>query len=346
MTFRIGNRKIGIDEPPYCVAEVGINHNGELDRAFKMIKVAKDSGADAVKFQTFRAAEFCGKSQQFTYKSQGKTVTESMLEMFQRYEFTREQWFELKKECDKQSITFMSTPQNKTDLDLLLELGIPAIKVGSDDLTNTPLICRYAEEKLPLILSSGMSDLSEVYNSINIAGGFDGHPVALLLCTSQYPTPPEEVHLAKLHTLKNALPGITIGFSDHTKGALASSLAVAFGATILEKHFTLDNNLAGPDHWFSEDLDGLKDWINSIHTAYTMKGNPLVRPTQLEAKNKGEYQRHLVAATDINRGDIFTENNITLRRVEGGLGFLPSYIDHLLTKPAPKNYKEGEPIEL
>jgi N,N'-diacetyllegionaminate synthase len=346
MSFNIGARKIGPDEAPYCIAEVGINHNGILDRAFQMIEIAKESGADAVKFQTFRAIEFCGDVQTFTYMSQGKTVTESMLEMFRRYEFKKEQWFEIKKECDRQDITFMSTPQNRTDLDLLLEIGIPAIKVGSDDLTNIPLIRSYAKEKLPLILSSGMSDLSEVYNSINIAGGFDGHPVALLLCTSQYPTPPEEVHLAKLHTLKNALPGITIGFSDHTKGALASSLAVALGATILEKHFTLDHNLPGPDHWFSEDPEGLIDWINSIQTAYTMKGSPVVRPTAVEARNKNEYQRHLVAACDIETGEIFSEKNLTLRRVEGGRGFPPSYIDHLIARQSPKNYRKGDPIEL
>jgi sialic acid synthase SpsE len=346
MTFNIGNRKIESKEFPYCIAEVGINHNGDIQRAFKMIKVAKDSGADAVKFQTFCASEFCSKDQQFTYKSQGKLVTESMLEMFQRYEFTREQWFEIKNECDKQSITFMSTPQNRTDLDLLLEVGIPAIKVGSDDLTNIPLIRSYAKENIPLILSSGMSDLAEIYNSINVAGGFDGHPVALLLCTSQYPTPPTEVNLAKISTLKAALPGITIGFSDHTKGSLASSLAVVLGSTIIEKHFTLDHDLPGPDHWFSEDPIGLKEWVDSIRIAHTMKGSSVVRPTQIEVKNKNEYQRHLVASCDINMGDIFTEENIILKRVKDGKGFPPSYLDYLVKRPAPKNYKQGEPIEL
>jgi len=346
MIFKIKDRIVSSNQPPYCIAEVGINHNGELNRALKMIKVAKDCGVDAVKFQTFRANEFCGESQQFSYKSQGKMVTESMLKMFQRYEFTKEEWFEIKKECDQQAITFMSTPQNVTDLNLLLEIGIPAIKVGSDDLTNTPLIRRYAEENLPLIMSSGMSDLAEVYNAINIAGGFDGKPVALLLCTSQYPTPAKEVHLLRLHALKNALPGIVIGFSDHTRGALASSIAVAFGATILEKHFTLDHDLPGPDHWFSEDSKGLKEWVDSIHTAHIMKGSSLVRPSALEVQNKTEYQRHLVAATDINKGDIFTENNITFRRVEGGLGFQPNFIDYLLNKKAPRVYKKGEPLEL
>ena len=346
MTFKIDNRIIDPNELPYCIAEVGINHNGEIDRAFKMIKVAKDSGADAVKFQTFKATEFCGENQQFSYQSQGKTVTESMLKMFQRYEFTREQWIEIKKECDNQSITFMSTPQNKSDLDMLLEIGIPAIKIGSDDLTNIPLIRSYVEANLPLILSSGMSDLAEVYNSINVAGGFDGYPVALLLCTSQYPTPAEEVNLAKLPTLKNALPGITIGFSDHTKGVLASSLAVALGATIIEKHFTLDHELPGPDHWFSENPEGLKEWVNSIQTAHIMKGSPVVRPTSLEIGNKKEFQRVVVASVDINKGDMFSVNNIHMQRVKGGKGLSPLFFDMLLGVESHKKYIKGEAIGL
>ena len=240
----------------------------------------------------------------------------------------------------------MSTPQNRTDLNLLLEVGIPAIKVGSDDLTNIPLIRSYAEERLPLILSSGMSDLAEVYNSVNVAGGFDENSVAVLLCTSQYPTPPDEVHLTRLNVLKSSLPGVEIGFSDHTKGSLASSLAVALGATILEKHFTLDHKLLGPDHWFSEDPSGLKEWVNLIQSSYIMKGKPLVRPTSLESKNKGEYQRHLVAACEIKCGEMFSEDNIVLKRVEGGAGFPPSFLDYLLEKPSPKNYHAGEPIEL
>ena len=346
MTFKIGDRVIGEDEPPYCIAEVGINHNGDLDKALQMVQVAKESGADAVKFQTFRAAEFCGKDQQFTYQSKGEKVTESMLEMFKRYEFNEKQWRILKAECDRKDIVFMSTPQNRTDLDLLLKIGIPVIKIGSDDLTNTPLIRSYAKEKLPIILSSGMSDLAEVYNSINISSGFDGSPVAILLCTSQYPTPPEEVNLARLSTLKSALPGITIGFSDHTKGHLASSLAVVLGATILEKHFTLDNDLPGPDHWFSENPDGLKEWVSSIRTAHIMKGSPHVRPTSKELSNKKEFQRVVVAKRRIVKGDTLSSDNIYMQRVTGGNGLSPIFYDHLVATKARKDYKIGDPIEL
>ena len=239
MAFKIGNRNISVNDKPYCIAEVGINHNGDLNRALEMIKVAKKSGADVVKFQTFKATEMCGNpNQQFTYKSQGKTITEPMVKMFERNELSRDDWFSIKKECDNNSIEFMSTPQNFTDLELLLEVGISAIKVGSDDFTNLPLLESYAKTGLPLIVSSGMADLSEVFRSLNLLGAFDGKQIALLQCTSQYPTQPTDVNLKRIRTLKSSFPMLEVGFSDHTQGVLASSLSVAFGATIFEKHFT------------------------------------------------------------------------------------------------------------
>src|SRR5450759_4039056 len=181
--FQIAGRSIGPNDPPYCIAEVGINHNGDLALAKRMIDAAKSAGADAVKCQTCKAEEFCGDPEQtFTYQSQGKPVTESMLAMFRRYEFPSEAWQEVKAYCEKAGITFFSTPQNRSDLDLLMEVGVPAVKVGSDDFTNLPLLRDYAETGLPLILSCGMSDLAEVHQALEAAGWFDGYPVALLLC--------------------------------------------------------------------------------------------------------------------------------------------------------------------
>ena len=245
-----------------------------------------------------------------------------------------------------QSITFLSTPQNVSDLNLLLKVGMPAVKIGSDDLTNIPLISSYAKKNLPIILSSGMSDLAEVYNAINAAGGFDNNSVAVLLCTSQYPTPAEEVNLARLSTLKNAFTGITIGFSDHTQGSLASSLSVALGAEILEKHFTLDNNLPGPDHWFSENPEGLKNWVDSIRLSHTMKGCSLIRPTPLELKNKSEFQRVIVASSNINKREVLSLKNISMQRVKGGNGIKPIFLDYLIGTKAHKSHKKGEAIEL
>ncbi len=330
---------------PFIVAEAGINHNGELEKAFEMIKVAKQSGVDAVKFQTFKAEEFCGdKTQTFTYKSQGKEVTESMFEMFKRYEFTRDEWFQIKKKCDDENILFLSTPQNRPDLDLLLELGLPAIKVGSDDFTNLPLLEDYSKTKLPMIVSCGMSDLAEVYQALDIIGTFEGYPTILLLCTSQYPTPPEDVNLLKLKTLANAFPGLVLGFSDHTQGSLASSLAVGFGAVFFEKHFTLDNNLAGPDHWFSENPENLKLWTDSIHKSYKMMGNAIVRPTEKELEMRKLARRSIVILQDIKKSEKLTEENIGLRRAGNGLS--PVLIKDMFGLLATQDLLKGSLLEL
>lgn len=345
--FSIGNRPIGNDHPPYCIAEVGINHNGSLDLAKQMIDAAKAAGADAVKFQTFKAAEFCGDPQQtFTYQSQGKAVTESMLEMFRRYEFAPEQWSEVKAYCDKAGITFFSTPQNRSDLDVLLKVGVPAVKIGSDDFTNLPLLRSYAETGLPLILSCGMSDMSEVHQALEIVGWFEGYPAALLLCTSQYPTPPEDVNVSKIATLRNAFPGLVVGFSDHTQGPLAASIARAFGAAIFEKHFTLGHDFPGPDHWFSEEPAGLTEWVDHIHLAGRIVGSPYVRPTAKERENKREFQRVIVAARDIRAGEVFSESNLAMRRVAGGKGLPPSLYWRILGRTAKADIPAMAPIDL
>lgn len=343
----IGERAVGVGAEPFVVAEVGINHNGELERALEMIHVAKLAGCDAVKFQTFKANEFVNDpSQMFTYRSQGKEITESMLAMFRRYELPENAWPVIKAECTKAGIMFFSTPQNRSDLDILLGVGVPAVKVGSDDFTNLPLLKSYAKSGLPLILSTGMSDLAEAHQALEAVGALDGYPVILLVCTSQYPTPPDDANLARITTLRCAFPPVPIGFSDHTRGALASALAVALGAVFLEKHFTLSRELPGPDHWFSEDPSGLTEWVVGIRTAHRMLGNPLVRPTMVERGNKREYQRRLVAARDIAVGELMTEQAITLRRVAGGKGLSPGFLEYLLDRPAPRTYRSGDPIEL
>ena len=345
--FVIAGRVTGLGRAPFCIAEVGINHNGDIELAKRLAQVAKDAGAEAVKFQTFKADEFCGDpGQMFTYSSMGRSVTEPMLEMFRRYEFAPEQWREIKAHCEAIGITFMSTPQNHSDLRLLLELGIPAIKVGSDDFVNIPLLKSYAATGLPIILSCGMADLAEVYISLEAVGALDGYPVSLLLCTSQYPTPLNNVHLNRLITLRAAFPMLVLGFSDHTIGPLASSLAVALGACVFEKHFTISHDLPGPDHWFSEDPDGLKLWISQIRDASVALGNGIVRPTPAERELRKDFRRVIVAAVDISPGVILGEENMTMRRVAGGLGATPALFSALAGRPAPRGYAKGEPIQL
>ena len=341
----IGGRRIGAEAPPFVVAEVGINHNGDPARALEMIRVAKAAGADAVKFQTFVADELVGDPDlTYTYRSQGVEVTESMLAMFRRHQLPRSAWHGLAAACRSEGIVFLSTPQNMGDLELLLELEVPAVKVGSDDFTNLPLLRAYAARGLPLILSCGMADLGEAYAALETVGALDGYPTVLLLCTSQYPTPPADVHIRKLDSLAAAFPDVVLGFSDHTTGAVAAVLAVAKGARVFEKHFTLAHDLPGPDHWFSEDPDGLRAWIAAIRTADAMLGRTLVRPTATERRQRAEFRRVMVAARDLREGEVMNADAIVMRRIEGGGGLAPALLEAVLGRRASRDYRRGEPI--
>lgn len=338
--IKIDGKTIGRNFPPFIIAEAGLNHNGDLEKAFEMISVAKKAGVDAVKFQTFKAHEIIeDKELTYSYKSQGKVITESMYEMFKRCEFSEDDWFKIKKKCDEEKITFLSTPQNQPDLDLLLKVGISAIKVGSDDFVSLPLLKEYASTNLPLILSCGMSNLSEVHESLNVVGAFKNYPTILLLTTSQYPTPPEDVNLRKLQTLSTAFPMITIGFSDHTIGAIAASNAVVLGARVFEKHFTLDHELPGPDHWFASEPDELRTYVDAIRQSYVMLGTELVSPTSTEEKILTTSRRSVTALEDIPMSSIFTKQNIGLRRP--GDGVKPKFFDDILGKKSTRDIKKG-----
>ena len=338
--IKIRNQLVGHGCPPFIVAEAGINHNGNIDIAFEMINLAKKSGVNAIKFQTFKSEEVVADSKQmFTYKSQDKEITEPMLEMLKRCEFSRNAWIDIKNKCDEEKIMFLSTPQNSSDLDLLLELGIPAIKVGSDDFTNLPLLKSYSSTNLPMIISCGMSNLAEVFDAFNVIGALDGYPTILLLTTSQYPTPQEDVNLLKLKTLSDTFPKIPLGFSDHTQGSLASSLAVALGSCFFEKHFTMDHNLPGSDHWFSEDPVGLKKWVDSIKTSFAMMGSAIVRATNAEHNMQKIARRSIVTLRDIFECEVFDSDNIGMRRPGNGL---PSVmIDKIYGLQSTSNIKKG-----
>lgn len=341
--FVINGRKIGPAEPPFVILEAGINHNGDMALVTQMIRAAKQAGADAIKFQTFKAAEFISDPDlMFTYKSQGKEVTESMLAMFQRYEFSREEWSKVKQACDEQGILFLSTPQNVSDLELLLEIGVPALKVGSDDFTNLPLLKRYAATGLPLIVSCGMADLSEVRDALEVTGALEGKPVLLMLCTSQYPTPPQDVNLLKLRTLGATFPGLILGFSDHTQGPVAAVGSCALGASAFEKHFTLDHDLPGPDHWFSEEPAGAAEWVDAIRKASLMLGMAEVRPTLAEMAMRRLARRSIVALRDIAEGEVYSEDNLGLRRP--GDGMPPALIEGAWGGTARHALKKGQQL--
>jgi N,N'-diacetyllegionaminate synthase len=342
---KIGEKKLENYGCPFIVAEVGINHNGDIGKAFEMIDVAKSCKVDAVKFQTFKAKEFIAdKDQKFTYQSQGQEVTESMLDMFSRYEFKDDDWYKIKKYCDEAGIMFLSTPQNSSDLDVLLTIGVDAIKVGSDDFTNLPLLSQYAKTGLPLIVSTGMANMAEIYEALDVIGTFNGYPTVLLQCTSSYPTPLCEVNLNKMKTLQGAFPGVVLGFSDHTQGTLASSLAVAMGACFFEKHFTLSNDLPGPDHWFSENPVGLKKWCNSIRSSYELMGSPILKPTESEVEMRKIARRSIVANNDISAGERLSRKNLTLRRP--GTGLEPKFLEKIINRISTKEIKKNSLITL
>jgi len=270
--MRIG--KVDLDKEQFLIAEAGINHNGSLDLAMKMIGVAKDADCNAIKFQTYKTDEFCPRGSEY-------------YETFKRCELPDETWVKLGDECARQGIIFMSTPQNLSDLERIHDL-LPAIKVGSDDLTNYKLIREYAEYEKPIILSTGMSDIGEIGGAVEACGDC---PVAILVCTSLYPCPTDKANLGRLRTLQRHFPYCTIGFSDHTIGVEAAGIASALGAQVLETHFTLDNSLPTPDHGFSKDPAMLKWWVESIRCGREMMGTGRFELSQEEAENKARYQR-------------------------------------------------------
>ena len=337
--LKINSHEISKENTPFIIAEAGINHNGSVEKAVKMVKTAKNAGVSAIKFQTFKAHEFISDSSlTYTYTSQGKSITESQLDLFKRCELSNDDFYKIKKTCDDEKIIFLSTPQNKSDLDFLLELGVSAIKVGSDDFTNIPLLKYYSKTKLPILISCGMTTLKEIKTTLAAIGTLDGYPTALLLTTSEYPTLPQNVNLQKLRTLSEKFPDIPLGYSDHTQGNLASSIAISFGACIFEKHFTIDNSLPGPDHWFSSDPSNLKVWSDSIKTSYQMMGSSEILPTESEIKMKTIARRSIVTLDDIDIGETLNENNIGLRRP--GTGLSPKMFELILGKKATKKIEK------
>lgn len=326
--FNIGDVAVGEGCEPFIIAEAGINHNGDIELAKRMVKIASESGVDAVKFQTFRAEDFIlDRTVEYTYRSQGEEVTESMFDMFKRTEFSEGEWREIKEYCDECGITFLSTPVSERDLDLLVSLGVGAIKVGSDDFTNVPLITSFARRGLPMLLSCGMADGEEIETTLSAAKAVNPN-ICLFLCTSQYPTPPADVNAAKLVSLGERFGDVVLGFSDHTQGGTGAIVATAYGAKVFEKHFTMDHGLPGPDHWFASEPAELKAWAAGIREAHEMVGSHELSPTAEERKMRGLARRSIVALRDIAEGEELTEENVGLRRP--GTGMSPALLPEVL----------------
>lgn len=344
VSFKIGNRIIDKDSDPFIIAEAGINHNGNMDLAKKMILAAKEAGVDAIKFQTFCTDEFIqDKTEMYTYQSQGFKVTEPQYDMFKRTEFSEEEWKEIKRSCDEQEIIFLSTVSGIDGMELLFRIGIDAIKVGSDDFVNLPLLGKYEKYGLPMIVSCGMATEKEIAAALKTLRVQEGHPVCLMLCTSQYPTPPKDVNARKLLTLSEKFPEVVLGLSDHTQGITSAVVATSLGAKVFEKHFTLDHDLPGPDHWFSADPVELKEWADGIRTADVMLGSPELRPTKTEEKQRFVMHRSITAVKEIRTGDTFTDENLTMLRPGDGIGAM--HWEEIIGKKAKRDILCGAKLK-
>lgn len=346
--IKIGGKWVGEGEPCFIVAEIGINHNGDVNIAKRMIVEAKKCGVDAVKMQSFVAEEFVSdKNLKYTYKSQGRKITESQYEMFKRYELNKKAMKELFDFAKKKKIILFSTPQDSTfkmvDYLCSREINIPAIKVGSDDLTNLPLLSYYAKKGKPMLISTGMATIDEIEDAVRTIERQGNRKIIILKCTSLYPTPPEECNLNQIKTLQYAFDKI-IGYSDHAIGTTAAVIANILGAKVIEKHFTLSKNMLGPDHWFSADPKELKDLVIKIREAEKMLGRSQFVLSDAELKMKLDCRRSIIAKNNIKKGAIIKENDLELGRP--GKGLPPKFLPFIVSRIAQKDFKKGEKITL
>lgn len=324
----IGGRLIGQNNPAFLVAEIGINHNGDLDLARRMIDAAVDAGANSVKFQNYRTEDFIGdRSLTYRYESGGVIVEETQYAMFKRCEMDADFLAAVARHCIERGVVFHSTPTSATGVDKLVGLHVPLLKNGSDYLTNLDLIAHMARTGLPVVLSTGMATHDEVDDAVRAVRGYDNNNVVLLHCTSAYPTPLSEANLRRIRTLADTF-GCLVGFSDHTEGITAATAAVALGAVWIEKHFTSDRSLPGPDQHFSSDPAEFAALVSGVRSTEAALGSAEMTPTDVEQASRREYRLSCVAARNIEAGSILSDADIEIARPGTGLppkarSFLP-----------------------
>lgn len=326
------------------IAEAGVNHNGKLDLALKLCDAAKEAGADVVKFQTWKTEKIITRTvSQADYQTENTGKTESQFDMLKRLELSYDDFRKIKAHCDKIGIQFASTADEEESLDFLISLGIPFIKIGSGEITNIPYLRIMGSKKLPIIISSGMSTLAEVDVALAELRNAGATDIILLHCTTNYPCPMNDVNLKAMLTLKEAFK-IPVGYSDHTEGIEVPVAAVAMGAKVIEKHFTLDRNMEGSDHLASTEPDEFNKMVESIRNIEKAMGNGEKVPTMSEIDISKVVLKRCVASKKIKTGEIFNENNLTVKRNDKGLP--AKYWDLLIGKKATKEYEIDEAVEL
>ena len=328
----------------FIIAEAGVNHNGSSDIAKELIDAAVKAGADAVKFQTFKAANLVSKTaQKADYQKRTTDVEESQFEMIQKLELDVDAHKKLISYCKHKNILFLSTPFDHESIELLHKLGLEVFKIPSGEITNLPYLRHIGSLNKRVILSTGMANLGEIEAAINviIQAGSNRKNITILHANTEYPTPMKDVNLKAMVTIGNAF-NTNYGYSDHTLGIEVPIAAVALGASIIEKHFTLDKNMPGPDHRASLEPHELISMIQAIRNIEQALGSTVKKPSPSEAKNKSIARKSLVAKTSIKKGEFFTEENLTIKRP--GTGISPMRWDEVIGTKAVNNYQEDDLI--
>ena len=340
----IGERLVGNGERVFIIAEVGVNHDGDVALAKRLVDEAADAGADAVKFQTFRAERLASaRAPKAPYQLRTTDRAESQLEMLRRLELSPDAHREVQRQCMKRAIAFVSTPFDEGSADLLEELDVPVFKIGSGEITNWSFLEYVARKGKPIILSTGMSFLSEVDEAVRIIRRAGCEQLVLLHCVSSYPADPADANLLAMQTMATAF-GVPVGFSDHTRGIEVSLAAVALGASVIEKHFTLDRNMPGPDHQASLEPEELVALVRGIRTVERSLGDGRKKPALAEAEAAAASRRSLVATRDIPAGVLLTEELIGVRRP--GTGLPPAMRSYLLGRRTRMVIPAGALFEL
>jgi N-acetylneuraminate synthase len=329
------------------IAEAGVNHNGDLDLAREMVRAAARAGADLVKFQTFEASQLVSlDAPKARYQLDATGIGESQFEMLRRVQLSRADHHSLVGTCLLEGIGFFSTAFDEGSVDFLIQLGLSRLKVPSGELTNLPLLEHMASKGLPVMLSTGMATLEEVAAAIEIfeSGGLARSEITVLHCNTEYPTPKGDVNLTAMNTMGEAL-GVTVGYSDHTLGIEIPIAAVSRGASVIEKHFTLDRNLPGPDHQASLEPAELKDMVQAIRNVEAaLSGDGVKRPSGSELANRAIARRSLVAGRPIKAGEAFSRENLAVKRP--GSGISPMRLPEIVGLAAKRDFAADEMIEL
>lgn len=328
----------------FIIAEAGVNHNGSILLAKKLVDSAKEAGANCVKFQTFISSNIVSKTgKKAEYQKVYTEAEESQQDMLKKLELSFDEFVELNNYCKSKDIEFMSTAFDFDSIDFLSTLDMSSWKIPSGEITNLPYLIRIAKLNRPVILSTGMSKIEEIRSAIHILKSNGCGEITILHCTTEYPTPFNDVNLKAMITMKNEF-GVKIGYSDHTKGIEIPIAAVALGATVIEKHFTLDRNMEGPDHKASLEPPELKAMVDSIRNIEVALGDGIKKPVESEKKNIVIARKSIIAKKAIKLGEIFTEENLTVKRP--GNGISPMHWFEVIGKVASRDFEEDELIEL